>query len=269
VGIIGAGRAGSLFARALRLAGDEVVVGRAREIVEAAPELVLLAVPDRAIDGVVAELRALGFEAAGRDVVLLSGSASVEQLAPLADRGTRLMRVHPLLAIQPDASPDQLSGVTAAVTGRDAASANAGDAFARRLGMVPFQLADEARGAWHAAAAIASNLPVALLAAARDLAVDAGLDEASALRVMGDLALQSIEAARDDGPEQALTGPASRGDVGTIEAHVEAIARVEPEALPIYEAGTRAVVAFARAAGRLDQEQATRVLDAARGTVPT
>ena len=38
------------------------------------------------------------------------------------------------------------------------------------------------------------------------------------------------------GPVAALTGPLSRGDAATIAAHLEALARDAPEALPVYRA---------------------------------
>jgi predicted short-subunit dehydrogenase-like oxidoreductase (DUF2520 family) len=269
VGIIGAGRAGSLFARALEHAGDDVTLGRAGDIVRAGARRVVLAVPDDAVDDVVAELLALSFEASGALVVLLSGSAPLERVSPLAEQGASIVRVHPLLAITPDAAPQQLVGTTAAVTGVDGDAVDAGRAFARRVGMEPFELQDDARGAWHAAATMAANLPVALLALARDLAVEAGLDEATALRAMGGLARRSIEAAIQQGPERALTGPASRGDAGTVAAHVTTLRRSAPAALAAYEACTVVAVRLAQDAGRLDEARASRVLDAVHGAVST
>jgi predicted short-subunit dehydrogenase-like oxidoreductase (DUF2520 family) len=56
------------------------------------------------------------------------------------------------------------------------------------------------------------------------------------------------------GPERALTGPAVRGDAGTIERHLRAISAAVPHAVPAYVALARAAVELAERAGRLGPE---------------
>jgi predicted short-subunit dehydrogenase-like oxidoreductase (DUF2520 family) len=61
------------------------------------------------------------------------------------------------------------------------------------------------------------------------------------------------------GPGAALTGPAVRGDAGTIERNLEALANAAPDAVPAYVALARIALDLAVRAGRLDAEARARV----------
>ena len=81
--------------------------------------------------------------------------------------------------------------------------------------MVPFELPDHKRAAYHAAASVASNFLVTLQAMAEEVARDAGLEPAQARRLLAPLVRTTVENWVALGPEAALTGPVARGD----EAH--------------------------------------------------
>ena len=96
--------------------------------------------------------------------------------------------------------------------------------MATSLGAVPVRLAPDSKAAYHAAAVLAAGGLTALLDVVAAVAAPTGLDEAGALAVYGPLAAQALANARALGTAPALTGPAVRGDAGTIEAHLAAIA---------------------------------------------
>ena len=258
VGIVGAGRAGRLLGRAI---GVEPVARAVEDVLAPDPELVLLCVPDDATAEVVARLADAVRDGAERPITFatVSGSVSIAELAPLEARGHRALRIHPLVAITPEVTPAVLAGVPAAITATDPQARAAGHDLAVHLGMRPFDLADEDRVAWHAAATIAANHAVTLVAAARDLATVAGLDEHVALAAMARLARGAIDRAAHETPEQALTGPASRGDAATIGAHVRGIETALPRLRDSYVALAEATVDLAEAAGRLDVADAAAV----------
>jgi len=106
-------------------------------------------------------------------------------------------------------------------------------------------LRDDQRTLYHATATAASNHLVALLGHVQRLATSAGLR----LEDFLDLSRRALEDVALVGPEQALTGPASRGDVETIDAHLAAI----PEA----ERST--YVALAHAAFELAERRSSRI----------
>jgi predicted short-subunit dehydrogenase-like oxidoreductase (DUF2520 family) len=97
---------------------------------------------------------------------------------------------------------------------------------------------------------------VALLDAIAVLGAAAGLDEAGALAVYGGLIEQTLGNARALGIQRALTGPMTRGDVGTLARHLEALARLAPDVLPLYRAAAEREITLAESRGSLAPEGA-------------
>lgn len=224
VRVIGAGRAGRSFAKAIDDLVDWDVIdmrGRGVAIDDAAADvdLVLIATPDTVVADVAAAIRP------GRAVVAhVAGSLGLDVLAP-HDRRAAL---HPFMSL-PDAEigAERLTGGWFAVAG-DPLVAD----LATALGGRTFEIADDDRALYHAAAAVASNHLVALLGHAQRLGASVGVP-ADALMA---LALGSAENAVALGPAAALTGPAARGDEATLVAHRDAIGRRAPRELAAYEA---------------------------------
>ena len=224
VRVIGAGRAGRSFAKAIDDLVDWDVIdmrGRGVAIDDAAADvdLVLIATPDTVVADVAAAILP------GRAVVAhVAGSLGLDVLAP-HDRRAAL---HPLMSL-PDAEigAERLTGGWFAVAG-DPLVAD----LAAALGGRTFEIADDDRALYHAAAAVASNHLVALLGHAQRLGASVGVP-ADALMA---LALGSAENAVALGPAAALTGPAARGDEATLAAHRDAIGRRAPRELAAYEA---------------------------------
>ncbi len=224
VRVIGAGRAGRSFAKAIDDLVDWDVIdmrgrGVALEDAAADVDLVLIATPDTVVADVAAAIRP------GRAVVAhVAGSLGLDVLAP-HDRRAAL---HPLMSL-PDAEigAERLTGGWFAVAG-DPLVAD----LATALGGRTFEIADDDRALYHAAAAVASNHLVALLGHAQRLGASVGVP-ADALMA---LALGSAENAVALGPAAALTGPAARGDEATLVAHRDAIGRRAPRELAAYEA---------------------------------
>jgi predicted short-subunit dehydrogenase-like oxidoreductase (DUF2520 family) len=215
--VIGSGRVGSAVAARLRERG--LAVG------EDAPELVLLCVPDSAIAGVAREV------AVGPWVAHVSGATTLSALAP----HERRFSVHPLQTFTRSRGPEQLDGAWAAVTAETEEALARARWLAETLGLRPFELADSQRTLYHAGAVFASNYVVALEHAAAALFEAAGAPREALVPLM----LRTIE----NGFE--LTGPISRGDWGTVEAHRIAIRAARPELEHLYETLAGATVALA------------------------
>jgi predicted short-subunit dehydrogenase-like oxidoreductase (DUF2520 family) len=92
-----------------------------------------------------------------------------------------------------------------------------------------FTVADADRAAYHAAACIASNHLVALLGQAERVGASAGVPSEAFI----DLVRATVENVAVLGPARALTGPAARGDEGTIKRHRAAL---DPSELRAYDA---------------------------------
>jgi predicted short-subunit dehydrogenase-like oxidoreductase (DUF2520 family) len=206
--VIGAGRVGSAVATRLRERGVELTLDD--------PELVLLCVPDRAIAEAAAQV------APGPWVGHVSGATPLTALAP----HDRRFSLHPLQTFTTSRGPEQLDGAFAAVTAETDEAREVALWLARTLGLEPFALADDRRAAYHAGASIASNYLVTLRRAAGALLESAGAPP----EALDPLMRRTIE----NGFE--LTGPISRGDWQTVDAHVTAIRATRPELERMYEA---------------------------------
>jgi predicted short-subunit dehydrogenase-like oxidoreductase (DUF2520 family) len=208
--VIGAGRVGSAVTARLLERGVSVVPA------DSSPELVLLCVPDRAIAEVARTIPT------GPWVAHVSGGT---QLAAL-DPHTRRFALHPLQTFTLRRGPEQLDGAWGAVTAESDEAVEVAKWLADTLGLVPFALADGDQAPYHAAAAIASNFLVTLRRAAGALLADVGVPEAALDPLMRRVIENGFE----------LTGPIERGDWATVQAHVDAIRRLEPTLEPCYRA---------------------------------
>jgi predicted short-subunit dehydrogenase-like oxidoreductase (DUF2520 family) len=208
IGIVGAGRAGTSFTRALTDVGHDVVLVHHGDLEGLGDvDLVLLCVPDDAIHEVAARLA----PTSRRVVAHVAGSRTLDVLAPHPRRAS----LHPLVTMpSSERGAERLRGATFAFAG-DAAARELVESLAGRV----LRLDDAQRTAYHATAAVASNHLVALMGHVATLASAAGLS----LEDFLPLARLALEDVADLGPVAALTGPASRGDFATIDAHLAAI----------------------------------------------
>lgn len=211
--VVGAGRVGRAAAArlserlpAVRLTGRELDCRGA--------DLVLLCVPDRAIAGVAGALEP------GPWLAHTSGAARLEALAP----HRRRFSVHPLQTFAPGGGPEQFDGAYAAVSADSAEGIEAGFRLAELLGLQAFELPDEERPVYHAAATMAASFLVTLHEAASDLMEAAGAPREALEPLM--------RRTMDNG--FAPTGPFVRRDYETVEAHVRALRARRPQLEPLY-----------------------------------
>ena len=205
VNVIGRGRVGSAVAARLEERGVEL---------RDDDELVLLCVPDTAIRDVARGLTP------GPWVAHTSGATPLWALEP----HERRFSLHPLQTFTRSRGPEQLDGAYAAVTAETDEARGRGFELAQLLGLVPFELADDARPLYHAGAAIAANYLVTLHRVAAELLEAAGAPPEALVPLMRRTIENDFE----------LTGPIERGDHETVEAHLRAIRAERPELETLY-----------------------------------
>ena len=276
IGIIGAGAVGTALGVALSRAGwrvhavasrDAARRERFRSLVKGSRafseptalveevELIIVAVPDDAVAEVAAGIRMYG----GQAMVHTSGVLGPEVLAPATAAGTQIGSFHPLVAFaDTERAVAALHGATVAIEGDDQLAGLLAE-MAEALGAIPVRLAPGAKAAYHAAAVLAAGGFVALLDAIAELGRVAGLDEAGSLAIYGPLIEQTLGNARALGIQAALTGPMTRGDRGTLEAHLAALREHAPGVLDLYIAAAEREIALAEARGALTPEAATNL----------
>jgi predicted short-subunit dehydrogenase-like oxidoreductase (DUF2520 family) len=235
VGIVGAGRVGTALARALREAGVDVDGPLGRGERPSGCDAIVLCVPDAEI--------ASAAEVVTAAAPLVGHTSGATPLAALAHAGVPAFGLHPL---QSFAHPGvRFEGAGAAVAGTTPEALAFATELAERLGMRPFEIDDEGRAAYHAAASVASNFLVTLQAAAEQVAAGAGLEREAARELLLPLVRQTVENVGALGPEAALTGPVARGDEATVEAQRAAVERVAPELLDLFDELVRRTRALA------------------------
>ncbi|MEE2522005.1 DUF2520 domain-containing protein [Pseudarthrobacter sp. J75] len=286
IGIIGAGKVGAVLGAALR-AAEHAIVGvsavsdasleRAEALLPGVPimavediversELVILAVPDDALEGLVDGLAKLGAWQPGQLVAHTSGRFGVGVLHPIRAAGAIPLALHPAMtftgmSLDLTRLPDCTFGVTA-----DAAMLPIAQALVVEMGAEPVAIAEADRVLYHAALAHGSNHLVTLVAQASELLKTVGVEEPG--RMLGPLLRATLENALASG-ESALTGPVARGDAGTVAAHTAALAEFDDggsgDVLQAYRAMAEATVRRAEGRGLLKAAQAEAVRAALAG----
>jgi predicted short-subunit dehydrogenase-like oxidoreductase (DUF2520 family) len=278
IGIVGAGAVGTALGVALSRAGWPITAVASRDpgrrerfrslvdvprvFADAMPildevELIILAVPDDAIASLASSLRMYG----GQAMVHTSGALGAEVLAPALAAGTQIGAFHPLVAFaDTERAVEALHGATIAIEGDDQLASMLAD-MAEALGARPVRLAPGSKAAYHAAAVLAAGGFVALLDAIAELGRVAGLDEAGSLAIYGPLIEGTLGNARALGIRAALTGPMTRGDVGTLRSHLDTLRQHAPGVMPLYVAAARREIDLAEARGALTPEDSKKMRD--------
>jgi len=239
-------------AAAQRIGPDVRACDRAEEAA-AAGQLVLLTVPDDAIEPLCIRLAQAGAFSAGAVVAHCCGALGSESLAPARDAaGCCVGSMHPLQTFATiDSALAKLPGAHCFIEG-DAEAVDSLTNLARAIGAVPVAMPAGNRALYHAAAVMACNYLTALLDAAASLAETAGVDRGQYLRAVEPLVRATVDNVFEVGPADALTGPIERGDVRTIERHLAALAGGDEKLAAFYRSAGKWTVALARRKGSID-----------------
>jgi predicted short-subunit dehydrogenase-like oxidoreductase (DUF2520 family) len=243
VGVVGPGRLGTALAAALREAGVAVDGPAGRGEIPAGCDAIVLCVPDGEIDAA-----AVAIAGAAPLVGHTSGATSLSALGPA---GGATFGLHPLQTFSGGSTGlVAFAGAGCAIAGSTAEALAFAADLARALGMTPFEIDDEGRAAYHAAASVASNFLVTLQAAAERIAAGAGLEPEQARQLLAPLLRRTVDNVAELGPERALTGPVARGDHATVEAQRQAVAEAAPELLDLFDELVRHTHALTAAGAR-------------------
>jgi predicted short-subunit dehydrogenase-like oxidoreductase (DUF2520 family) len=169
-------------------------------------DLMLIAVSDDAINAAVRRL-----PKTTAVVAHTSGALGMQVLGRQARTGV----LWPIQSLSPG-DPMDLSSTPIVIDASDREARAIMLDVAGRISSNVIELPHKQREGLHLAAAIASNLPVFLLGEAGRLLKEQNLDPALLLPLWKSTAERALAV----GPEEALTGPARRGDRKTIEKHL-------------------------------------------------
>jgi predicted short-subunit dehydrogenase-like oxidoreductase (DUF2520 family) len=256
IAVCGLGRLGTCLARALAGAGlplsavasasgvtAERVAAELGPSVQAVPleelvehaQSIFLTVPDAHVSAVSARLKARPEQR----LIHCSGALPRQALETETEiENANVIAVHtavfhPLQTFPPDAEPTRWRGIYIGIEASQPALDAELRALANRLGAHSLSLTGVDRAAYHACAVIASNYIVALHALAERIWTQAGVTGVDARSALLPLSQGALDALGQHVPAAALTGPLRRGDVSSIEAHLQALSG-DAQAIAIY-----------------------------------
>lgn len=274
IGIIGMGHVGPVIGSALRAAGHTIVGvsassersrERADDMLPGVPilsvedlversEVVILAIPDDAIEGLVQGLAQMGRWQTGQLLIHLSGAHGVGILSAATAQGVIPLAIHPAMTFT-GTSIDvaRLVGTPCAVTAPPLVLPIA-QALVVEMGGEPVEVLEENRALYHVGLAYGSNFLNAIVLQSLEILRVAGIEDP------GTFVTPLLSAALDRSLRQgvtAISGPVSRGDAGTIDTHLTVLhALSEPHAAnasDTYIHMTGQLIALLQQAGKLPE----------------
>ncbi|OUS10866.1 hypothetical protein A9Q89_10360 [Gammaproteobacteria bacterium 53_120_T64] len=218
----------------------------------------ILATPDAAIHSCAQQLAACAdIDWRGSVVFHSSGLKTSAELAPLQDLGSAIASAHPAHSFaSPERSLTRFASTVCTLEGDAPAIEQLGRLFSA-IGGQTSVIDASAKPLYHAATVMASNYLVALLGSSQSLLAEAGIDEGLAAAILAPLMQQSLQNGLKVGPVNALTGPIARGDIETLQTHLDAIEQAHPDLLNAYTSMGAQALKLARQQGSLKQQQLT------------
>ena len=222
--------------RAVGLAAQGRAIGCAEQMAPA--DLWIFAVPDNQISAAAEEISdtfgARVSSARSSTALHCSGFFAAEQLAPLRKLNWHLASLHPVLSFaDPVQAMDQFKGTFCGIEG-DASALTVIRPMIEALGAIPFEISSEGKCLYHAAAVISNNFAVVLQGIAREAWSAAGVPDEIARQLNAKLLRSTCENVIAQGPVQALTGPAARGDEFVVAQQAAELACLDPVIGEIY-----------------------------------
>jgi predicted short-subunit dehydrogenase-like oxidoreductase (DUF2520 family) len=273
LGIIGAGTVGTALAVRLSRKGYQIAAVNSRsrssslrlvqnvgsgqifdspQAVADNADFIFITTPDDSIPVVVNQAR----WHTGQYVVHCSGADSLDVLELARIRGAQVGSFHPLQTFAGiQKAIENLPGSTFALEGEGLILVSLKE-MATALEGRWIKLGAGDKAAYHTAAVMSCNYLVTLVKLATDLWGSFGIPREEAIQALLPLLKGTINNIENLGIPDALTGPIARGDIGTIQIHLDTLKGTSPNMVQAYcEMGLQ-TIPIALAKGRINERQA-------------
>jgi len=280
VGVVSAGRVGTALGQAWEAAGHLVVATSAisdasirraadrlpdaqllaPDEVAARADLLVLAVPDDALAGLVGGLAATGSVRPGQIVVHTAGARGVRVLDPLTGLGALPLALHPAMTFLGRAEDTaRLASCCFGITAADDAGWAVAEALVLEVGAEAVRIAEADRPTYHATLAHGANHLVTLVCDAVQALRAVTATAVPVERLLAPLLSAALDNALRHG-DHALTGPVARGDADAVAVHLRVLTEVDPDLGATYRALARRSAQRGQAAGLIPPDAAREVL---------
>jgi predicted short-subunit dehydrogenase-like oxidoreductase (DUF2520 family) len=234
-----------------RLINDCQVYRTAQEVADIA-DIIFITTPDDSICEVCSKM----YWREGQSVVHCSGAHSIDILEHAERLGASVGSFHPL---QTFASAEQamsnLIGSTFGIEAKEPLLSLLKEMSSSLEGEW-IELKPEDKVLYHIAATFTSNYLVTLIKIALDLWGVFGISQGRASRALFPLLNGTVNNIASVGLPDCLTGSISRGDIGTVREHIEALKTKCPEMLAVYSELGKQTIPIALAKGKIDENKA-------------
>lgn len=233
------------------------------DVVEAAKagDLIFITTSDDQIETVCQEIAEGGGFSPGDAVFHMSGALPTGVLKSALAKGAKTGSIHPMQTFAGIEGaikniPGSVFGITAGgdllLVAREIVEALGGEGV---------EVKDEDKAIYHAAACAVCNYFVTLVHYGEDLYQSLGIPKEVALKAFLPLLKGTLANLERYGTTKALTGPIARGDVGTIEKHLDALKSSLPEKVDLYKLLGRETVKVALEKGTITEEKAKTLME--------
>ncbi len=227
-------------------------------------DCLLITTPDDRIEAVCTKI-VRGSSVRGKKIFHMSGAGGLDLLEPAAQAGAAVASIHPLQSFSSITGaiqniPGSYFGVTAASGSKKIAVS-----IVRDLQGIPIHITPAQKPLYHAAACMASNYLVSLMSVVESIYLSIGFSEKDAHKAYLPLVHGSLTNIEKQGCVGALTGPIARGDAGTIQKHIKALADSPSDTASLYGELGQITVQLALQKGTLNAVQAKKITALLKG----
>lgn len=221
----------------------------------------MIGTPDESIAAVSRQLARCNWVRQGDVVFHLSGALSSAVLDDCSQLGASVASLHPVQNFaDPLVSVGQFAGTWCALEG-DAAATQILRQAVEAIGGRTIAIAPHQKTLYHAGAVMACNYLVALLDVSLDILQTAGVNREQGAALLAPILRATVENVLEQGVDNAMTGPISRGDVQIIERHIKELERLGPESASVYRELGRATLAVAERRRELAGDKIQKMRD--------
>lgn len=224
-------------------------------------DVVILAVPDKAIPAVAIEVAAGGALKRDAAVVHLAGGLPSGILSGVRAAGGHRGAMHPLQSFADVEAAVRMLPESFFFIEGDGPAVGVMRALVSGVGGEPVAIDASDKALYHAGAAVASNFLVTLMDFAVTLLGKAGVGHDTALKALLPLIKGTVANLESVGLPDALTGPIARGDLGTIRRHLRALEAMPSEMGKLYRHLARKTIEVARRKGTLERADGEALLE--------
>ena len=194
--------------------------------------LIFLTISDGAIAEIAHKLSELNTDLDNHTFVHCSGNESADLLEPLKMQGANIAAFHPLQTFTSKSNVTDFEGIYFSLQG-DGEALSMLRMVANKLGADIFQVTNEQKSHLHAAAVLASNYLTTLLDTSVKVGAQGGLAEEKVKKILLPLVKKTLENASRQSFSDALSGPVKRGDIATVQEHLQLLGK-HPELKSVY-----------------------------------